>query len=117
MVSCIWHEQFPVMIAMAVGMPPDKYRHGLVTRKELKRFLNKIFRSFVDGLPQRDGRGGDRKSGAKLTEAELDAISERKAILTPFWNTLVKQIEAFDYEYDAWATIKSRKAFQQKCAD
>ena len=84
MVANIWHDQFLVMMAMMVGVPSDICRHGFLTRKELKRILENVFRSFIEGLPQRDGRGGDRKSDAKLTETELDAITERKTLLTPF---------------------------------
>src|SRR5262249_4648933 len=64
--------EFLVLIVTMCGVPPDEAeRRFAATRKNLRSAFDAIFEDFLDGLPQRDGRGA---------KAEWNAATLRRAI-------------------------------------
>jgi hypothetical protein len=110
------HDQIPGLLAMMGGSSSADVRRLLPARKQIESNREEAFRRYVEGVPQRDGRGGDHRSDAGLTEAKWRAITERKNALTPFWTELIKQFEANWYGADVWGFIKSREEFKKQCA-
>jgi len=98
------------------GADARNFKQALPTRKQVTDVWEAVIECVVDPRFIRDGRGGDRRSGAKLTEAERVAIVERKSTLTPFWSALINQFESNNYEDDVWEWIKTRKPFKEQCA-
>lgn len=118
MVAVSMHDQVPADVAKIGGMPTDEAeRRLLVTRKKLKSDFETIFQGVIKKLPHIDGRGGDRKGGAKLTEGERIFIAERKTALMPFWTYLISQFEKYEYDYETWAWLNERPEFKEKCAE
>src|SRR5262249_44287108 len=105
------------LMEMALGADfESRVKPNLITKKQWSEIWDRVRQETLNPKFVRDGRGGNRKSGAQLTETEWVAIVERKATLMPFWSSLISRFEKNDYENDVWDWIKNRPSFKEQCA-
>src|SRR5262249_38706242 len=110
------HECWPAFLEAFKDNRKDSVKSKLPTKNKMTEIWHGIIQDHLDSKFVRDGRGGDRRSGSGLTEAERRAIADRKAALRPFWDRLISQFQNNDYESDVWDWVKDRPQFKEQCA-
>lgn len=110
------YTQMPGVLAVMSGMEEAEVKSRFfATRADLRTDLNEIFQEALDGLPQRDGRGGDRRSTSQLSKEDRIKLAARKASLLPLWSYLIAKFEKAEYEHDSWEWVRKRTRFQELC--
>jgi hypothetical protein len=115
-----------VMASLFLGVLYWEYRFERekgTEEKEAQRYLpgveelrdivaSKLSDWLIKPLPKKI-RGGDRKSGSKLSDEEIEKLRARKEELTPFWRSLLAELEKHDYDDDVWPWLRKRESSQQ----
>jgi hypothetical protein len=111
------HEYWPSFFETAFKGDQADIKSKLPTKSKMMEMWHGVIQDHLDSKLVRDGRGGDRRSGAGLTKEERRNVTARKTALMPFWKYLISELKHYDYEDDVWEWLKTGDRFKARCAE